>query len=567
MLIDCYAMDTMFSIHTLKNLKKKHLSGLALSLVLVVAAFFRLWSLGSHPPAFHADEVMNAYVGQYILENGVDLYGNPWPLLYFDNFGDYPNVIPMYFSGLFTLIFGNHVWAARLPIALMGILTFGVVYLLGKQVFRDKWTPVFLAAGLALQPWHLIMSRATAEGVTATAVFLLATWLMFIGVKQKKHLLFELSVGFFGLTYFLYPGFRVLVPVFLLPSFLFGNNRIWKFKLALVTLLFFAITIWMSQQYWVKGRFNQTSTFSENTEAYVFQQNFIVGLGPNKATLARILYNKPVMYGRQLVKNYLQYFSTEFLFIKGGEPLRYYVPDQGVIFFSWLGLSLFLVPTKYWRKVGAQTPLTKKVFTKNGESLFTWLMWGLVVSPLPAALTIDDVPNVHRALALSVLMLFPLGYVFAKTHAWRWRGIYLWWMILAGLTIEFGYFWHKYLVQAPAYQAYARQADIRATNEDMFAKRDQYPHIWAPSNAANVLHYLFMKDDFNPEYAGQFSTGLYLPEVDNISFYQGDCPLESTVASAKAGDLIIAHESCDRQIFTGYSSEEKHNYFWWVKPE
>ena len=52
-----------------------------LILIILIAAFLRFYKLGQLPFGFHNDEVMNAYVGRFILENGKDLYGNPWPIL------------------------------------------------------------------------------------------------------------------------------------------------------------------------------------------------------------------------------------------------------------------------------------------------------------------------------------------------------------------------------------------------------------------------------------------------------------------------------------------------------
>lgn len=551
----------------LRSWIKKHQIRISLTVILALASFFRLWQLGRFPPAFHADEIMNAYVGEFVIENGVDLYGNRWPLLYFDNFGDYPNIIPMYLSGFFTYIFGTTVWAVRLPIALLGISSFIVLYLLGKNIFRDQWVPLAMIIALLLQPWHLVMSRATAEGVAATAIMLWASWLLLLALRNKKYWQLSLATIMYALTYLLYPGFRVFIPVLLLPTFLLATHRKWKIVMAIITTAFFLATLWMSQQYWAQGRFTQTSTFTINTPAYVFQQKFTAGLGPDKVLTARILYNKPVMYTRQLVKNYLSYWSPEFLMIAGGKPDRYLVPDQGMIFYSWLLLVVFFLPLDYLRQAGFKNIDSLKsqtIFTKQGRASYYWLLYGLAISPLPAALTIDDIPNVHRALVMSVLLTLPVGYLFARTRFWRWRKIPVWGLIFTALALEFGYFWHQYLVQAPYYQAYARQADSRQNIDRLFKEHQNFTEIWAPSNAANVLYYLFLKDDFSYKYAGAFSTGLFLPKVDNINFYAETCP---PLSATNQADLIIAPNTCDPTPFNNFQQEELFNHFWWQQKQ
>lgn len=137
---------------------------ISLIVVIGLAAFFRLWKLQTLPRDAHVDEIMNAYVGQFTIRNGVDLYGNPWPILYFDNFGDFPNILPMYLSGLSTLLLGNFEWAIRLPIAIFGIFGVYMVYLLAKLVYTKHESALFAAFTLAVFPWHINLSRATAEG-------------------------------------------------------------------------------------------------------------------------------------------------------------------------------------------------------------------------------------------------------------------------------------------------------------------------------------------------------------------------------------------------------------------
>ena len=60
------------------TMRNRHL--LLLGGVFLFACIIRLLYLGSFPTNFHEDEVLVGYVGRFILQNGVDIYGNPWPL-------------------------------------------------------------------------------------------------------------------------------------------------------------------------------------------------------------------------------------------------------------------------------------------------------------------------------------------------------------------------------------------------------------------------------------------------------------------------------------------------------
>ncbi len=187
------------------NLVKKALTAevIGLAAVLVIALTFRLWHLGTVPYGFHNDELMNGYVGRFILQNGLDLYGHKWPLLYFDNFGDYPNVIPMYISGATTFILGVSELAVRLPIALVGSMGVLPVYYLARLTIHDKKWSLLASLLVALTPWHIVLSRATSEGILAATVFLTGACLMLYGNKRQSITLLLSSAPFFLLTYFL----------------------------------------------------------------------------------------------------------------------------------------------------------------------------------------------------------------------------------------------------------------------------------------------------------------------------------------------------------------------------
>lgn len=523
---------------------------LLLILILLLAVFSRVLMLGSFPPAMHADEVMNVYVGRYILENGVDLYGNPWPLLYFDNFGDYPNVVPMYISGIFTYLFGVNTFAARFPIAAMGVLGVLMVYLISREIYQKHSAALFAAFYLAIQPWHIIMSRATAEGVTASTVLLASLLLIIKGTKQSKVWMVGISVIPLLLTYFLYPGFRVLTPIVMFPAILLTRDIKIKFTLGCLTLMLFAVTIGISFTSWGTGRFNQTSAFSKQSEAYVFQQEFIAGLGNNNVIFARFLYNKPVMYGKQIIDNYADYFSPSYLFTKGGRPERYAIPNYGLLLISTLVISLFFVPSQLWSKFGVNLKWQAEDFVRNGKKYFYWMIYVLFVSVIPAALTIDDIPNVHRSILMGIVLSILIAYLFSRTSQWKIINVSVWMAIAFFMLLEFIYFGISYSIQAPKYQAVARHADSRKIVDDIVSNQANYNKVFVSVEPANPLYYLFLKSDFSDHYAGKFQRGLKIEDIDNVNFFDNNCPETEIVELMEPEDMLIIHEACYDQIKT-----------------
>src|SRR5690242_4074717 len=154
--------------------------------ILLVSLVLRLYKLDSVPAGFHQDEVANAYVGRFILQNGVDLYGNHFPLLYFNKHGDYPPVIPMYISALGTLFFGMTVFGARIVDAIIGSLVVIPVFFIALLTFKKKKIALIASFFAAITPWHIAFSRVSTEGTIAVTIFLSGIALFLYAYERKQ---------------------------------------------------------------------------------------------------------------------------------------------------------------------------------------------------------------------------------------------------------------------------------------------------------------------------------------------------------------------------------------------
>ncbi len=106
-------------------------------------------------------------------------------------------------------IFGNHIWALRLPACVSGILCIPAVYLAGKA-FGKRWTGILAGLGLAFSPMMIAYS-VNGRGYSLTVLFaLIGLWLTGLLMKQSSFLKwFLLAVtcilGFYTIPIFLYP--------------------------------------------------------------------------------------------------------------------------------------------------------------------------------------------------------------------------------------------------------------------------------------------------------------------------------------------------------------------------
>lgn len=513
-----------------------------LLLIVGLAFMVRVYHLGSLPGGFHNDEVMNGYVGRFTLQNGVDLYGNRLPFLYFDNFGDYPNILPMYLSGIFTYLFGVNPLAVRLPVALAGTMTVILIYLFTREIFPKTKIPLISALVLAVSPWHIVLSRATAEGVTAGMVYILGLWLSLYAVRKSRYVFLILAYLAWGLTYWLYPSYRMMVPLTVLPIGLLIPTRDWRLRRLtwLIALLFLGLTLIISQTIWGKGRYNQTSVFTFNDVIPIRLTQAIYGDKEVSLLITRIFHNKLWAGGREIVHQYLTYWSGTFLLTRGGLPARYQLTDQGLFPIT---LALFLVLLTIGLILKRPFYRLSSKWNRKG-SLFWWYL--LLLSPIPAALTLEDAPNVHRALLMGILICVFWGVVIDAV----WRnldGVFMWLkvVLVTGLVFESLYFWHQYAVHAPITQATFRNTDVDELIREVIRFKPDYGKIVMPAQSQAALRYLFATQQFDKNLAGQFTDHIYINHIGNIYFDSNACPSQSLQPDLDSRPkLIIDRAEC-----------------------
>lgn len=512
-----------------------------LLLIFVLALVLRTYKLGSIPYGLHEDEVMNGYVGRYILQNGKDLYGNKWPVLYFDNFGDYPNVIPMYLSGLSTYAFGLNAFAIRFPIALVGALTVIPVYLLCRQVFLQKKYALFASCSLAILPWHIMLSRSTAENITATFVYLFALYFLFLFIRYKKksNLLLATLLGLS--TYFLYPSYRVITPLaFLATSAFFFRQKKKIIPLFIVGIGFLVLTFFVGRTVWGQGRFHQTSLFYFNGTVAHRLQTYAFGLGDGHTLEARIFYNKLVGFAREFARQFLSYLSPNFLFTDAGKPDRYRLSDTGLMYISFLAICIAGIGARLF---SAENKKVNDVFTPDGKNYFLLLITFLALSIVPAALTLDDIPNIHRSLSLGVFALFFVTYCLTQISILGKIKKLLYIGIALALTFESMYFWHQWIAFSPTDQAPFRDQGRVALAEHLVAHHTEYETVYLSKNA-KVLYYLLSGNNFDPTLAGKFGFNILIPQVDNLKYLEADCVTGVDNVPLTTKSLVVEVANC-----------------------
>lgn len=510
---------------------------LILFAIFLLALFLRTYNLGGLPNGFFGEEVTNAYVGRFIFLNGFDLYGNPWPLLYFDKFGDYPPILPLYLISLPTFIFGVNEFGARFAVSFIGALTVFPMYAFGMLVFRDKTISLFSALFIAIVPWHIVLSRTGGEGIIGLTVFATALLLVLKGILEKNRKFILWSLILFFLTYFLYPSLRILTPLALLPLpfFVQANDRLRKLFFVFI-VFFFGLTLIIGLTDWGKARFLQTSLFHNSHIRFGLENHLKVlssDEGQNNIITARIFHNKVIAFSREFIGQYFDYLSPRYLFLEaGGQRLYYNVPDQGLLYFTLAPFILF-----------AFLPWEKKLNNK----LFIYFLYLLVISPIAAALTVDFPPHVHR----SVFMLLPLTilicYGLHKVQDIGYKKITVNKIIIVFLALEFIYFWHQYSGHEASLQSVLRSDGEKQVSLSVAGKMKDYDKIYMPVIGRMPFYVLFFTNNFDPTLAGKFKKDLKIDSIGSIQFIDNECPSKAVLSKIPKKSLIVDGGDCENE--------------------
>ncbi len=310
--------------------------------------------------------------------------------------------------------------------------------------------------------------------------------------------------------------------------------------LTALTILFFGLTISISLTYWGSARFKQTSVFYFNNAVQNRIDAYAPAAGEGHNLDLKIFANKPLVYSREIIRQYFSYWSPSFLFLDGGRPFRYLVPDQGLFPIALLALTLFVG--------GLVLANREELQAQNwNPTLLLLILWLVLITPLSAAVTLDEIPNVHRSAVFGsalVLLFSFLYYRFSSLKKYWKLLIVAFWLVFAGETL---YFFHHYIVLSPSAQAFTRYDDRTKLAKRLIEIRSDYETIIVPREIF-VIYYLFYTDNYSPELAGQFQKNLILPFVDNLRFIDSDCPSSIDIQPSTQKTLIVDMAHCDANL-------------------
>lgn len=424
----------------------RRLTFLLLGVIFVIALIFRFISLSSFPSGFHIDEASLGYNGYSLLLTGKDDNGHSFPL-YIDMFGDnrpsgyhYLTIFPIIFFGLTE-------FATRFPSALFGSLTVIPLFFLAYVISRNKKIALLSAFFIAISPWHIVISRASGEAIISLFFIILGFSLLLHGLAENKNRLIIWGTVLASFSYFFYHTARLFVPLLLMGLIIFLYD-VWrkKDKLRMETLgsFIFLSAVALLLVFVIKGgtgRYGQVNVFNNfQTNFFISQERQEDSLQHSPVILSRIVHNKITNVIRVFFDNYLNYFSGSFLFTQGGLPNWYIVPRMGLIYvieLPFLLLGLYML-----------------VRNKNRWSRFS-IVW-LIAAPVASAITMDDIPNVNRAIVMVPALEIIVATGLVSAFSFFRNKMLIKFLIVFLFVGNIFYFTFQYFVNAPVHTNWYR---------------------------------------------------------------------------------------------------------------
>ncbi len=413
--------------------------------ILLVGAAVRLIGLTNFPSGFQNDEASFFFNAIALKSTGHDEDHRRWPI-YLNSFIDPKPALYSYLQIPFIVVFGETTTAARLPAAILGWFCLILFYLIAREMVKPKAALVVLTLA-TISPWFIVNSRGTQEVIMSTFFSLGCLYAFLLFCKGRKIWVTGLvSWLTFGLAIYSYHSAKIFLPLLLLTTFcFFTQHKLQSLKrFAILGLL--SMTVLLAITFLSAGgltRFSQVSVFSQANPQLILEEESRVATPYEPLVLIRFFNNKLVNYGLDIINIYFKHFTPEFLFIGGGLPNRYVTPFHGLMYLIELPLLI--------------TGIVLAFKDKSNQKLAKYFTCWLLIAPLAAALTTQEVPSSIRAF----MMLFPSLYFVSVgiNSAWQRSG-FLKWPVRALILFGYGwgmlYFANQYLIQQPHYHPWNR---------------------------------------------------------------------------------------------------------------
>lgn len=292
--------------------------GYLLLIIVLIAAILRLYRLGTLPTGFIPEEVSTGWNAYSILKTGRDEWNKRFPLVFQESGG---NKLPLssYLTVPSVALFGLNEFAVRLPTAAAGIFAIFLTFIASKEFFKSTKISLLSSLFLAINPWHIAMSRYAVETNLGIPLFLLGLILFLKSLKKPIYLI--PSVVVFSLTFMTYYNYVVFTSLFLCSTIFIYRKWLHSLpvrKYSVLSLSLFLIIIFPSVVVpSLVTRYNQVTSIESIAQSNRINVQRGACQSVYPSVLCRIVYNKISDKIVSLSKNIINHYSTTIHYVDG----------------------------------------------------------------------------------------------------------------------------------------------------------------------------------------------------------------------------------------------------------
>ncbi len=438
------------------------------TLIVVLSLLLNFYQFDSNPPGLYIDEVSIGVNAYSILKTGKDEYGEMYPV-YFKSLNDYKLPVYIYLASISMYFFGKNDFAVRFPSAFFGTLAVILIYcLINELLIKNKFNfsrdnkkyPLLTSFLLAVSPWFLQFVGPAFEVTVAFSLLIISVYLILISQRKSNISVFVMGLFLLVVTAYTYHSYKIFIPTILIYLLikLIKQHKVSKQNTVriILTVLFFIPVIYSYLIPTANIRFFQTSAFSS--------------LSVNDAII--------------FIKNYISYFSTDFLFSFGDGINRHQFLNFGP-------LARWMLP---FMLIGLFT-----LFRTHKSYLRSTILAVLLIAPIPASLALPS-PHTLRSLTIVLAYVSAIAYgILIGLHKFKNKNK-LYTTIISFLFIyEFSIYLHYGFFHYPKVSLMDWGGNYKEVVEKASLLSRQYKYIVIDMKSPFVLEYFrFYNEDLKP---------------------------------------------------------------------
>ena len=326
-----------------------------LVILIIIGICVRIYNFPNAISEMNSDEIMTTVHATSIAATGKTLEGMSYPV-YLCGWGG-QSVVLLYLMAIGIKILGTTLFAVRLPMLIVSIISIFVFYDFVKKISKSETIALIGLGLLVISPWHIIQSIWSLDCNMFPHFLLIAMDFLYTGISTKRKWVIYLSMVFYAITLYCY-GAIYFVPLFLIviAIYLLRTKNIQLKDLIICIIIFtilalpivmtFAINVLQIKQS-IKI-FDITIPYyeylSRTQDMIFFAPNKIIQLGKNiVSTLGVVIgqydgaeWNSPKLFGT------IYQISIIFIIIAIYKIIKNYKKEDvsSTILITWLAISL-----------------------------------------------------------------------------------------------------------------------------------------------------------------------------------------------------------------------------------